>query len=57
MRKTAKTLFAPVAAAILGVAIQGATAPNASAEVTLDSIKAAGKDQRSASPTKHPTGT
>jgi polar amino acid transport system substrate-binding protein len=43
MRKTAKTLFAPVAAAILGVMVQGVTAIDASAEVTLESIKAAGK--------------
>ena len=38
MRKTAKTLFASFAAAILGIAAQGAAA-----ELTLESIKAAGK--------------
>ena len=38
MRETAKTLFASFVAAILGIAAQGAAA-----EVTLESIKAAGK--------------
>ena len=43
MRTKMKTLLTFVAATVLGVAIQGATTPDAAAETMLESIKAAGK--------------